>query len=147
MGNAFTLSQLSQMTMLTDRTLRNYLKRGLLKGERTAAGWRFSAEEVVRFLNEPFVKAAVDTKEAATALDFLQRRIPTQGQMCVLWHCGVSTEEDAARLCRGLLDAVEHRPDLTFVYRREGNLARVTLRGTPEDVWAVLSNFSPAGSL
>ena len=36
----FALAQLAEMTMLTERTLRTYLRRGLLQGEKppTAAG-------------------------------------------------------------------------------------------------------------
>lgn len=34
----FTLAQLAEMTMLTERTLRTYLRRGLLQGEKTPRG-------------------------------------------------------------------------------------------------------------
>ena len=143
MGLCFTLSQLSEMTMLTDRTLRNYLKRGLLRGEKTPAGWRFSHEEAIRFLNEPYVKAAVDTKHAAVVLDFLGRKIPTQGQMCLLWDLPASSLEEEERFRQALLSAVDSVPELTFSYSLEKGMIRVTLRGAPKDVLAVLPGLPP----
>lgn len=38
----FKLTQLAQMTMLTERTLHNYIKCGLLHGEKTPSGWQFT---------------------------------------------------------------------------------------------------------
>lgn len=41
----FTLAQLAEMTLLTERTLRTYLRTGLLQWEKTARGWRFTREQ------------------------------------------------------------------------------------------------------
>ena len=45
MSERITLAQLAAISMLTERTLRSYLKRGLLAGEKTPGGWRFTAEQ------------------------------------------------------------------------------------------------------
>ena len=50
MSERITLAQLAAISMLTERTLRSYLKRGLLAGEKTPGGWRFTAEQTAAFL-------------------------------------------------------------------------------------------------
>lgn len=42
MSERITLAQLAAISMLTERTLRSYLKRGLLAGEKTPGGDRKS---------------------------------------------------------------------------------------------------------
>lgn len=140
--NGYSLSQLAEMTMLTERTLHNYLKRGLLHGEKTASGWRFPEEEVARFWAQPFVNAAVNSKQLAVAEDFLQRRVPTAGQICMVYDYAASAEE-ASRLCEYFLSAVKQCSDLCFTYHYEKGLMRVTLRGKAEEVTAVINGALP----
>ena len=40
----YTIKDLAQMTMFSTRTIRNYMKMGLLKGEKIEGEWRFSDE-------------------------------------------------------------------------------------------------------
>lgn len=136
--NGYSLSQLSEMTLLTERTLRNYMKRGLLHGEKNGSGWRFSAEETARFWAQPFVNAAVTSKQLALAEDFLQRRVPTAGQICMVYDYAVSSSEEAFLLCEYYLSAVNSCSDLHFAYHYEKGLMRVTLRGKAEEVVAVI---------
>ena len=58
MSEHITLAQLAAISMLTERTLRSYLKRGLLAGEKTPGGWRFTAEQTAAFLALPQVRSA-----------------------------------------------------------------------------------------
>ncbi len=142
--NSFSLSQLAEMSMLTERTLHNYLKRGLLHGKKTASGWRFSVEELERFWEQPFVSAAVHSKQLAIADDFLQRRVPTAGQICMAYDCAAPSPEEALRLCEYFLSAVKHCSDMRFAYHYEKGLMRVTLRGKAEEVTAVINGIVKA---
>ena len=42
----YDLNELAQMTGFTTRTLRTYLKQGLLHGEKVGGVWRFTPEEL-----------------------------------------------------------------------------------------------------
>ena len=96
MSERITLAQLAAISMLTERTLRSYLKRGLLAGEKTPGGWRFTAEQTVAFLALPQVRSASNARRNAVAEDFIQRRMDTTGQLCAVLDLPVA----AAELCR-----------------------------------------------
>lgn len=46
----YNLKELSMISGLTDRTLRNYLKMGILVGEKEYGTWNFTDEQVLAFL-------------------------------------------------------------------------------------------------
>lgn len=96
MSERITLAQLAAISMLTERTLRSYLKRGLLAGEKTPGGWRFTAEQTAAFLALPQVCSASNARRNAVAEDFIQRRMDTTGQLCAVLDLPVA----AAELCR-----------------------------------------------
>ena len=41
----YTINDIAMMTGLTTRTIRNYIKLGILNGEKEDGVWRFSAED------------------------------------------------------------------------------------------------------
>ena len=121
MSERITLAQLAAISMLTERTLRSYLKRGLLAGEKTPGGWRFTAEQTAAFLALPQVCSASSARRNAVAEDFIQRRMDTTGQLCAVLDLPVA----AAELCRTV-----------------AALAAETLRGPAQDVLAALQALS-----
>ena len=124
MSERITLAQLAAISMLTERTLRSYLKRGLLAGEKTPGGWRFTAEQTAAFLALPQVRSASNTRRNAVAEDFIQRRMDTTGQLCAVLDLPVA----AAELCRTVAAlAAEH--GVTMAFSGDAALSRVTLRG------------------
>ena len=136
MSERITLAQLAAISMLTERTLRSYLKRGLLAGEKTPGGWRFTAEQTAAFLALPQVRSASNTRRNAVAEDFIQRRMDTTGQLCV-----VLLPVAAAELCRTVAAlAAEH--GVTMAFSGDAALSRVTLRGPAQDVLAALQALS-----
>ena len=71
MERTYTLAEIAMMTGFTDRTLRNYLKQGLLKGEKVNGTWQFSAEAADAFFAQPFVKEGLRIKRSAAVFDFM----------------------------------------------------------------------------
>ena len=128
MSERITLAQLAAISMLTERTLRSYLKRGLLVGEKTPGGWRFTAEQTAAFLALPQVCSASNARRNAVAEDFIQRRMDTTGQLCAVLDLPVA----AAELCR----------TVTMAFSGDAALSRVTLRGPAQDVLAALQALS-----
>lgn len=139
MQKNFSLSQLSEMSMLTQRTLHNYMKRGLLHGEKTASGWRFSDDEVARFWAQPFVSAAVNSRQLGIADDFLSRGISTSGQILMVYDYETKSPDEAFRLCEYFLSAVKQSSGMRFAYRYDDDMMRVTLRGNAEEVMTVMN--------
>lgn len=61
-GHYYTLGHLSQITGLTDRTLRSYLKNGILEGEKINGIWHFSEEQLDAFFRHPAVRPSIQSK-------------------------------------------------------------------------------------
>ena len=55
MEKSYSINDLALMSGFTTRTLRSYLEKGLLKGEKKDGAWSFSPEEVDRFFSDPSI--------------------------------------------------------------------------------------------
>lgn len=138
----FTLAQLAEMTMLTERTLRTYLRTGLLQGEKTPRGWRFTRAQTFAFMGSPAVRRAMNANRMAQAEDFFHRRMDTAGQTCAVTDVPVD-DDAAARLMDAPL-SLTAEGGLRMVWHCEGGMARVILRGETERVAAALSALARA---
>ncbi len=49
----YTVEDVAQRTGLTDRTIRNYLKDGRLKGKKIGGQWRFTADDIEALFRTP----------------------------------------------------------------------------------------------
>ena len=47
----FTVEDIAQMTSLTSRTIRNYLKNGTLQGNKIGGQWRFTMDNIRQLFN------------------------------------------------------------------------------------------------
>ena len=83
MEGTYNINDLALMTGFTTRTLRTYLKEGLLKGEKVNGIWQFSAEEIDRFFREPFVKEGLRIKRSGQVFDFMADQ-PKAARSCVI---------------------------------------------------------------
>ena len=82
-GNYYTLNHVAICTGLSNRTLRNYLNMGLLKGEKINGIWHFSPEQVEDFISSPTVRPSILAKNNAHVFDFLHDRKKEQERMVV----------------------------------------------------------------
>jgi len=64
----YSIKDLSMISGLTDRTLRNCLKIGILVGEKSEGVWQFSDEQIGESLDNNYVKAAIKTKRNSILL-------------------------------------------------------------------------------
>nr|WP_295684830.1 helix-turn-helix domain-containing protein [uncultured Lachnoclostridium sp.] len=56
MRSSYSRKEISQMTMLSERTIRTYQKDGRLKGEKIQGQWVFSEEDLEEFFDDYNVK-------------------------------------------------------------------------------------------
>ena len=73
MNEYYTINDIATMTGLTTRTVRNYIKLGLLDGEKMDGIWQFSIEAVSAFMADknPKVFLHMMDDEAFLTLCFL----------------------------------------------------------------------------
>ena len=51
MEKLYTVEEIATMTSMTSRTIRNYIKNGLLKGRKIGGQWRFTEEDIKNLMD------------------------------------------------------------------------------------------------
>ena len=71
MEKLYTVENISNMTSLTTRTIRNYLKDGILKGRKIGGQWRFTEEDIKNFMDSGIATNDFSDKIKQDVLDFI----------------------------------------------------------------------------
>ena len=79
-----TISRICVITGFTDRTIRNYISSGILKGEKRKGVWYFKAEEVDAFIRNPAVSSSLVAKRNGQVYDFIMNPSPKQERCCMI---------------------------------------------------------------
>ncbi len=136
----YTIEQLSIMTGLTTRTLRNYLKSNLLQGSKDTGFWKFTEQQVSEFIRHPSVQASIQAKHHAIVYDFLARQDNTKQEMCILFD-RVLGEFEAKKLADFFCHAVNRFSHIRFVFSYESGTARYILKGAEADLIEIMKEF------
>lgn len=80
----FTLEQVSMLTGLTTRALRNYMKDGFLQGDKSSGKWLFTPEQYMAFTNHPTVEPALQTKKMNIITSFINSHPESCNRVCVI---------------------------------------------------------------
>ena len=131
---AYNLNDVAMITGLTTRTLRNYLKLDLLKGEKIDGNWSFTDEELEAFISNPPVKQAIKAKRNAVVYDFLSEPFKKGNRICTIMDLPVSDAE-ALEISRFFCSLVnKNGSDITFNYNQEKGFARFIISGSEDQV-------------
>lgn len=138
--NTYTVGDVAVMTGLNPRTIREYLRRGLLKGEKTSTGWRFTEGQFVELISQPEVERSIRAKDQGMVLDFLAQKRKTDPAVCAILDIPLETGKEEA--LREKLLELYGKGDFCFRYRVEEAVARVTVVGPPAQVARLLEEMS-----
>ena len=131
---AYNLNEVAMITGLTTRTLRNYLKLDLLKGEKIDGNWSFTDEELEAFLSNPVAKQAIKAKRNAVVYDFLSDPFKKGNLICTILDLPVSDAE-AMETANFFCDLInKNGSDIDFRYNNEKGFARFILSGSEDQV-------------
>ena len=141
MKEQYNINELSMMTGLTTRTLRNYLQKGVLSGDKVDGAWTFSAEDIESFFAEPAVRKAMQAHRNALVYDFLADPFKKTNRVCTIMDFPVSTDEalDIARFFS--TEIMDHGRDIEFRYINERHYARFILSGSEEQVAGLMKAY------
>ena len=142
MEKYYTLNEVAMMTGLNTRTLRNYLKMDVLKGEKIDGIWKFSECEFSDFISNPYVKPSLQAKSKAIVFDFLNEKEKQLNEICTILDLHVDlTESD--EISEFFCTERNKRPDekITFSFERNGAYTRVILRGYEDTVMEILNAY------
>lgn len=134
----YNLKDLSLITGLTDRTLRNYLSDGILHGEKREGVWLFTEEQIGAFLEDPYVRPAIQAKRNAVLYDYLRSDLSDKNTACVV----LRLREDPARsVAEFFCDAVNKRQGIRMTFDHNHGENKVILVGDEETVYDVFAEY------
>ncbi len=143
MEKNYTLNEVSEMTGLTTRTIRNYLKAGLIDGEKVNGVWEFSPEDFCGILNNPAVKPSIRAKNNSVIFDFISDDRKKTNKICSIIDMCVGDEE-ASEISQLFCDTINNNhtmEDLSFKFEKNGRNIRVILSGSDETVMNILNSY------
>ena len=142
MEKYYTLNEVAKMTGLTTRTLRNYLKMNVLRGEKVDGIWNFTEEEFAEFIQNPYVKPSLQAKNKAIVFDFLSQNEKRTNERCTIIDVNVDTHE-AEEISSFFCNAINKRKEenINFSFEKNGSYVRVILRGHEDTVMEILNAY------
>ena len=93
-GKYYLIKHFLLLTGLSDRTIRNYIKSGILIGEKTNGLWHFSQKQIELFLHNSSVRSAIKANNDAFINDFLSAPYRPEYQSCVIIDIPVSAKKN-----------------------------------------------------
>lgn len=134
----YTISEISTMTGLTERTIRNYIKRGLLMGCKKSGKWIFTKEQMEQMMDAPYVNQAMAIKRQGMIDDFLVASHNTSSKVCTILDLPIE-EEKARVLCNQIVQQVNQSEDkaceqMSYYYQEKEGVARFILTGKVEEI-------------
>lgn len=144
MKEQYNINELSMMTGLTTRTLRNYLQKGVLSGDKVDGAWTFSAEDIESFFAEPAVRKAMQAHRNALVYDFLADAFKPVNRICTILDYAVD-EAESREIMRFYCDCVNRcSGGVDLNCARERGTTRVILSGAEDAVADILRQYYSA---
>ena len=139
---SYNIKELAMMTGLTTRTLRNYLRSGLLNGDKIDGMWQFTAENISDFISNPIVKPSIQAKNKAIIFNFLADDHKKEDSICTILDLHVSAAE-ADKISAFFCEQISHinSGNIRFSYERNRTNSRIILSGSEEAVQELLNAY------
>ena len=136
----YLISHLTLITGLSDRTIRNYIASGILKGEKINGIWHFTPEEVDSFIKNPAVRPSIIAKNNSVVYDFMLNDSKKESETCVILDLPKSDiKETAEFFCYNISNG--GYKDISFSFDGNYKTPRVILRGKPADVFGLINEY------
>jgi len=141
----YTVEDIANMTMLTSRTIRNYLKDGSLKGRKVGGQWRFTMNDIQNFMDNGNVAESVANEMKQSVLDFIDgvnTDITGEIQVCTivdLYIDEAAAQEKSAQISE-LINNVKSESSLkyTYNYNPEDSHGRYNIFASPDFIIEVM---------
>ncbi len=143
MEKYYTINEISIMTGLTTRTIRNYLKSGLINGEKINGIWMFSHEDFSDMLANPAIKPSIQAKNNAVVYDFLVDNKKKINKICTIIDLYIDDTEsnETSEFFCNTINSLSETGELSFKFEKNDRNVRVILSGTEETVIDILNKY------
>lgn len=141
MQEYYSIRQLAECTGLSDRTIRNYLASGILEGEKTEGGWRFTPEQVEEFVRHPAVRPSILAKNHGAVYDFLATPHCDKSEICLILDLPGRDREGVSRyFCEKITQGLY--TNLRFTFDGVQKAPRVILTGDTREVMEIIQGLT-----
>lgn len=138
-GKLYTVEEIATMTSLTTRTIRNYLRDGILKGRKIGGQWRFTANDIKKFMDIGEVISDMAKEQKQAVLDFIDgvnTDVKGDIQICMIVDLYVTLDnakQKSDELCE-LINSIIGESYLTYKYDyvKSEKKARYTIFASPD---------------
>ncbi len=137
----YTVEDVAQKTGLTDRTIRNYLKDGRLKGKKIGGQWRFTADDIEALFFTPGEEKESENNELGEFLASSCENNNPDVYAVAEYKCERGQAKDlAARICAEIDNPANGYAGgkFDYIYNENEQRARYTIRGGADFVAAML---------
>ena len=135
----YTVADVAQVTGMTSRTIRNYLKDGTLTGQKIGVQWRFTEDEIKKLFSR---QAPGQSSPTQIVRGFLGEQERASSAFCALLDFPGVTEIEGMELYRRLQDdRREGISSMSYEYHDEGQLLRIAVSGDTEAVMDLLEQM------
>lgn len=141
----YTVDEVAQMTRLTSRTIRNYIKSGLLRGKKVGGQWRFSQRDIENLMSISTAAAKMSSANRRDVLNFIDRTEPYTAQVCAVADLQLSqgaAKKLAQKICKIASQTEEENLRFHYEYIEAEQTARFTVFGAPGFVAKVMEVLS-----
>ena len=136
----YLINHLVLITGLTDRTIRNYIASGILKGEKINGMWHFTPEEVDAFIKNPAVRQSILAKINSMVYDFMLDDRKKEEEACVILDIPkAGIKETAEFFCYKISNG--NFENINFSFDGYTKTPRVILKGKAADVFEIINEY------
>lgn len=147
----YTIEDIAEMTRLTSRTIRNYLKDGVLEGKKIGGQWRFSMKDIEKFFDNSKTNQDISITYNNEVIDFLEGKntdSQKEVQICTIidFHCknileGKELSKKLMTIINEDEEAVKNGAKFSYEYIKNSSKARFTLFGDSEFIIKTLKTL------
>lgn len=135
----YTVADVAQVTGMTSRTIRNYLKDGTLTGQKIGVQWRFTEDEIKKLFSR---QSPGQSSPSQIVRGFLGEQERERASFCALLDFPGVAELEGLELFRELQEKCSAGiRSMSYEYHDEGRLLRVAVSGDTEAVLDLLNQM------
>lgn len=135
----YTVADVAQVTGLTSRTIRNYLKDGTLTGQKIGVQWRFTEDEIKKLFSR---QSPGQRSPSQIVRGFLGEQDRVRAAVCALLDFPGISELEGMELYQGMQKLCsEEIGSMSYEYHEENRLLRVAVSGDAEAVMDLLEQM------
>lgn len=126
----YTVKDIAIMTGLTERTIRNYIKDGKLRGKKIGVQWRFTEDDIKKLFEAESVSNNIMENNHDRVFNFLKSK-PKPDTGAVIINVPVASEDELEAKVQQIVELVNRNENLEFSYQylKKDRIAQFTLIG------------------